>query len=73
MSEEPMKLSVPEPISTKKPWQSKTNWLSLIVALAAFIPPVQVWISENPEMFAQVMAGIFFALRMITKDKIAIK
>lgn len=66
-------LPVPPPAETKKPWHSKTNWIALVVAIAAFFPPVSSWISENPEIFAQVTAGLFFLLRMMSKDKITIK
>lgn len=71
MSEE--KLEIPQPAESKKPWESKTNWVALIVAVSAFFPPVQAWIAANPDVFAQVIGGIFFVLRMITKDKVAIK
>jgi uncharacterized membrane-anchored protein len=58
---------------SKKPWQSKTNIVALVVALAAFVPQMQAFIGTNPELFAQVMSGVFIALRMITKDKVSIK
>lgn len=72
MSEE-MKLDVPPPAETKKPWASKTNWVALIVAVAPFFPSVQMWISANPELFAQSVGAIFMVLRMISQDKIKIK
>ena len=60
-------------MEAKKPWQSKTNWIALILAVAAFFPQVQGVISANPEVFAQVISGVMIALRFISKDKIAIK
>lgn len=57
----------------KKPWQSKTNWIALIIAIAAFFPQVQAAIAANPDMFAMAMSGVFIGLRLITKDKVVIK
>lgn len=56
----------------KKAWQSKTLWISLITAAAAFVPMVSTWIAANPETFASVMAGVFMTLRFISKEKIVI-
>jgi hypothetical protein len=60
-------------MENKKPYQSKTNWVALIIALSAFLPSVQAWISENPTAFAEITALIMVVLRMITKGKIDIK
>lgn len=60
-------------METKKPWQSKTNWIALIVAISSFYPPLTQLISSNPETFASVVSGIFLFLRLITKEKIVIK
>lgn len=60
-------------VQSKKPWQSKTNWVALIFAVAAFFPQVQALIAADPEIFATMMSGVFVALRMITKDKVVIK
>jgi hypothetical protein len=60
-------------METKKPWQSKTNWVALLIALAAFFPDAQKFISENPQVFAMGLSGVMFVLRFITKDKIQIK
>lgn len=56
----------------KSPLLSKTLWLALIAAVAAFIPAVSKFISEQPEVYGLIMSGIFGALRLITKDKISI-
>lgn len=56
-----------------KPWESKTLWAALIVAIAGFIPPVGQWINEHPDYFSMVLGGLFGGLRLITKDKISIK
>jgi hypothetical protein len=60
-------------MESKKPWQSKTNWVALLVAAAAFFPPVSDFISANPEAFSAIVGGIFLVLRQISGDKISIK
>lgn len=55
------------------PWKSKTLWMSLLVAVGAFVPPVAEWMKANPELFGLVLGGIFAALRLITKGRIAIE
>jgi len=57
----------------KKIWQSKTNWVALIVAISAFIPSVSNWIGQYPTAFAEIVAGLMMVLRMISKGKIDIK
>ena len=57
----------------KKPYQSKTIWLGVITAAAAFYPPVAKLIAENPETFASIMGAVFTFLRVISKDKIVVK
>lgn len=56
----------------KSPFLSKTLWMALIAAIAAFIPVVSKFISEQPEMYGLIMSGLFGALRLISKDKISI-
>lgn len=56
----------------KSPFLSKTLWMALIAAIAAFIPVVSKFISEQPEMYGLIMSGLFGAVRLITKDKISI-
>ncbi len=58
---------------TKKAWQSKTLWLALISAAAAFIPPVQKVMSEYPESYGLVLSGLFSFLRFATKGRVEIK
>ena len=54
-------------------WVSKTVWMNLIVAIAAFVPPVQDWIGKNPEQFAWVFTAINVVLRLISKGKITLQ
>jgi len=60
-------------METKRPWESKTNWMALISAAAAFIPAVQSFIVTNPETYAMILSGVFMILRQITKDKVSIR
>jgi len=60
-------------MESKKPWQSKTNWVALLIAVASFFPQVQALIISNPEGFGVLISGVFTALRFVTKNKIVIK
>ncbi len=56
----------------KKPWFSKTVWMSLIVAVAAFIPGVGEYVAANVETVGIVLGVVFSALRLISNGKISI-
>ena len=59
---------------TKKPWQSKTVWVSVISALAPLAcPPLAVWIQANPEVFSIAMGAVFTGLRLVTNVDIGLK
>jgi hypothetical protein len=60
-------------MDNKKPWQSKTVWASLVVAVAAFFPAVQTVIVANPEITGVVLGGVFGVLRLISKGKISVE
>lgn len=51
---------------------SKTVIVNAIVALAAFYPPIGEWVSANPSLSLQILAGINFALRLVTKGKVVL-
>jgi hypothetical protein len=58
---------------TVQPWQSKTLWVSLIMALAPVIPPLGAVIAANPEL-AGIAAGVLVAgLRLISSKKVTLK
>lgn len=60
-------------MESKKPWQSKTIWINLILALAAMLAPqVQVYIAAHPEMVAIVFSVVNMILRVVTQGKIQI-
>jgi hypothetical protein len=58
----------PEP---KKPWESKTIWVNLIMAGLAFVPQIQVLAS--PEVIGGVFAAVNGLLRLVTKTGVTIK
>jgi len=58
--------------SSKPLYLSRTLWINLIMAVAAFIPGVGVWIAAHPDLFAGAFSVINIVLRLITKDKLSI-
>ena len=55
----------------KKPWQSKTLWINLILAASAlFVPGVGAYVQSHMEVVAIVFSGINIVLRLVTKDAI---
>lgn len=55
----------------KKPWQSKTLILNLVVAVLALVfPPAKDFIEAKPELVISVFAVVNMVLRVITKGKI---
>lgn len=56
----------------KSPLLSKTLWMNLIVAAAAFIPVAQSYISGHPSVFAIGFAAANFILRLVTKQAIGL-
>lgn len=56
----------------KKPWQSKTLWINLLIAASAFVPQVHTLLVANPEVVAAVFAGLNIVLRLISKDKVSL-
>jgi hypothetical protein len=60
-------------MESKKPWESKTNWVAFIMAIASFFPQFQAVVVANPETFTLAMSAVFAFLRLITKQKISIE
>lgn len=56
----------------KKWWQSKTLWVSAVVAGASFVPAVQAVAIANPEIVGLALGGVFALLRIITGGKVVI-
>lgn len=57
----------------KRPWESKTMWVSLIVAMAPFFPPAQAVMIANPEAASAIVGAIFAALRLLSTDKVKVR
>lgn len=57
----------------KKPWLSKTILLNAVMAVVAFFPVAQAWVSANPQVFVFGFAAVNFVLRLVTKDKISLQ
>lgn len=57
----------------KKPWTSKTLWVALIVAVAAFIPGSKEIVGEGGANVALILSTVFAVLRIVTKGKISIE
>ena len=58
---------------TKKPWQSKTIWTNVILALLALLSPTaQAWASDHPEVLPLFFTAVNVALRFITKDAVSL-
>jgi hypothetical protein len=56
--------------SNKSVFQSKTLWINLLMAGAAFFPSVNAWIGSHPDAFALGFSVVNMILRMISKDKL---
>lgn len=54
----------------KKPWQSKTVWVNVIMAGMAFFPAIADKVTTEQVMMG--MAAVNMALRMITQDKVTL-
>jgi hypothetical protein len=54
----------------KKPWLSKTLWVSVIVAIAPLIPGVSPIIIANTEYIGLAVGAVFGLLRLVSKDQI---
>lgn len=51
----------------KPVYLSKTLWMNLVLAIAAFFPVVQVYIAAHPEAVALFFVGVNVVLRLVTK------
>jgi hypothetical protein len=63
----------------KKPWQSKTVWVNVVMgvslALAPLVPGGQAiheWVGGHLDLIGMVWAGLNVALRFITKERITL-
>lgn len=54
----------------KKPWQSKTHWTALIIAIVSFIPGVSEYVSAHPQVSILVQVLVMVVLRWFSDGKI---
>ena len=55
-----------------KPWQSKTHWTALVLAVLAFIPGMDELIAQHPTVTVIVQSLIMVGLRWITKSPVSL-
>lgn len=55
---------------TKKIYESKTIGANVLMLGAAFFPPVQQWISANPEGYVAAITILNMVLRWVTTKTI---
>ena len=67
-------------MNSKKPWQSKTVWLNVIMgvslALSSLVPgglAVHDWVGAHMDLIGMVWAGANVVLRFISKDKLSLE
>lgn len=60
-------------MDNKSVLQSKTIWVNLIMAVAAFFPSVQTYISAHPELIPTAFAVLNILIRLVTKQGVEIK
>lgn len=51
-------------------WKSKTLWVNLFLAVAAFFPAVQSHL--DAETMSMIFAGVNGVLRVVSKEKISL-
>lgn len=76
---DPTPVSAPEPQAAPtaiKPWESKTMWVSALVAILPLVPgvgpAVAGLIGTNPEIATALLGAVFGGLRLISHGKVTI-
>jgi len=52
--------------------RSKTAWGNVLLAALVFFPPINEYVSQNPEVLALGWAAVNMLLRLITKGKVTV-
>lgn len=61
-------------METKKPWQSKTIWVNVIMAIVPVLPgPVHEFLRDNPDVILSAFAIVNVLLRAITHGKVTLQ
>lgn len=59
-------------METKKPWESKTYWVGVIMAVLAAFPNIQAFVSAHPMIVSEGVVLVFAVLRTVTSGKISL-
>lgn len=59
-------------IPTKSVFTSKTMAVNAVVLAASFVPAVNDWVTANPALALQILAGINALMRWITKGRVSL-
>ena len=57
----------------KHPWESKTLWAGLIMAVVPLFPPVAALVAANPALAGALAGAITAGLRLMTQKKVVVK
>lgn len=61
------------PPDPKRPWESKTFWVSAILAVVpAVFPPAAAFIAANPALVSAGLAAVFSVLRLVSHGKVTL-
>lgn len=60
-------------MENKAPYKSKTIWVNLLFAVAAFFPQAQEFLKNHPEAVMSGFAVLNMVLRLVSKDKIGLE
>lgn len=56
-----------------KPWQSKTLWINLAIAVTCLVSTsASEWLKSHVELAMAALSGVNMLLRLVTKDKIGL-
>ena len=55
------------------PWQSKTHWTALVLAIIAFIPGADEVIAQHPTLTVILQSVIMVVLRWLTSSPISLR
>jgi uncharacterized membrane-anchored protein len=59
-------------MDTTPVYLSKTLWLNVIIAVIAFFPGAQSYVTAHPALVPTVIAAANFALRFLTNSKLSL-
>ncbi len=57
--------------NSKSPFQSKTMWSNLAMAVLPFVPGANGWIAANPQAYSVILGALNIGLRCLSDKKIS--